>query len=780
MKQKALVSGQAVSASGGRIEKEHSEAASRWITVLWCLLGLLLPRASICGLYAPLGMGVAAAAGGRRIPEVGLCVIIGYLLAGSAADALLYAVAVTVAAGVRWIAEALPALRHRRWIPPLTGGFSTLLAGLLLQRGETLTLIDAALLFTNALLAAGFGTACVLAAHTLTRPEVTARGRLALGIVAAAVFAAGGTVTVGDVAPGRILTLTAVMVIACAGREGDSVAFGAACGLFTVLIAPEQTPAALTLVAVGLLSGAYVRFGRVAQALVTAAISTLFHAIGGDGEALLFGVYEALAAGILLLIVPLSWEAGLRQWLCRQEESHVAAAWRLQWHNRLDLASRTLFEMAQTVEAVSEKLTGLSGPGLGDVYAGLADTACRHCPKRMVCWNHRYNDTLDALNHLTPHLREQGQIDELSLAEGFPGCPLRDRIAQHINEGYRAYRVREGAYARLAELRRGVTGQFEEVSGLLAQWALKAQDSATMDIDMARRVREVCSGLGLSSEVTCCRQKNGGLTIQLWLTEPPSIDRDELRQALSDICGQTLSEPVIFHTTGRTYVTLGPAPTFRVHIGTAQWSCGGQALCGDAVEQLADESGRVIAILSDGMGCGGRAAVDGTMCAALTARLLATGFEAESTLRLVNTALMVRAGEESLSTLDILEIDVHTGALVSRKAGAAASLLRSRGRVSRIEQTSLPVGILREVRFAEYRDRLTHGDVVLMVSDGIYLGGSSWVEELLAASPADRPPRELAQTIVAEARRRAPDGREDDMTAMVLQIEEISKTGTNA
>ena len=79
------------------------------------------------------------------------------------------------------------------------------------------------------------------------------------------------------------------------------------------------------------------------------------------------------------------------------------------------------------------------------------------------------------------------------------------------------------------------------------------------------------------------------------------------------------------------------------------------------------------------------------------------------------------------------------------------------------------------MRFAEYRDRLVDGDVLLLVSDGVYLGGSGWVEELLAAYPAKRPPQELAQAVVAEARRRAPAGREDDITAVAVQIEEIRR-----
>ncbi|MBQ8752860.1 MAG: SpoIIE family protein phosphatase, partial [Clostridia bacterium] len=554
------------------------------------------------------------------------------------------------------------------------------------------------------------------------------------------------------------------------------VTFGTACGLVAVMVNPGSGPHGMTLAAAGLLGSTYARFGRVAGALLTCGLSLLFHAAGGEGEALLLGVYEALVAGLLLLILPAGWEDKTRRWLCRREEHSAVAAWQLHWHNRLELAAHTLSEMAHTVEQVSEKLTGLSGPGLSDVYAGLGDTVCRHCPRKMVCWTSRYDETMDALNHLTPLLREEGRVTETALLPGFAVCPRRDLLAERLSADFAAYRARETAFTRLAELRRGVTGQFEEVSGLLAEWARRAAEPVTVEIAPARRIREVCAGLGLGeAEITCRRLKNQGLAVQLWLPDGPTLPAEELRREIGDACGQEFGPPVVCRTAGLWRVSLCPPPRFRVCIGTAQLCCDGQTLCGDAVEQLADESGQVTAILSDGMGSGGRAAVDGTMCAALTARLLAAGFGADSTLQLVNTALMVRAGEESLATLDMLTVDVYTGDLVCRKAGAAASLLKSGDRISRIEQTSLPVGILKEVRFAEYRDRLVAGDTVLLCSDGVYLGGSGWVEELMKAAPASKPPRELARAVVEEARRRAPAGREDDTTAVVVRLERCDK-----
>ncbi|MBO7341898.1 MAG: hypothetical protein J6U87_04365, partial [Clostridia bacterium] len=47
---------------------------------------------------------------------------------------------------------------------------------------------------------------------------------------------------------------------------------------------------------------------------------------------------------------------------------------------------------------------------------------------------------------------------------------------------------------------------------------------------------------------------------------------------------------------------------------------------------------------------------------------------------------------------------------------AAATLLKSGGRVSRLEHTGLPLGILPQVGFAHSRDTLSEGDVLLILA----------------------------------------------------------------
>ena len=79
------------------------------------------------------------------------------------------------------------------------------------------------------------------------------------------------------------------------------------------------------------------------------------------------------------------------------------------------------------------------------------------------------------------------------------------------------------------------------------------------------------------------------------------------------------------------------------------------------------------------------------------------------------------------------------------------------------------MGILPEVRFAHSHDRLSAGDILLMVSDGALCGGTAAVEELLAAYPADGDMGALAQAVV-EAAAATEGAHPDDVTAIALRL----------
>ena len=134
----------------------------------------------------------------------------------------------------------------------------------------------------------------------------------------------------------------------------------------------------------------------------------------------------------------------------------------------------------------------------------------------------------------------------------------------------------------------------------------------------------------------------------------------------------------------------------------------------------------------------------------------------------------MKSDEESGATLDLISVDLHTGTAQVYKAGAVPGFVYSAqaDAVHTVGDTSLPVGILGAVSGESRTLRLTAGDWVVLVSDGMLADGTPWVAQQLAlAAQTGQTPQQLAQQLVQTARRRAEAaGRPDDITAAVLKL----------
>lgn len=129
---------------------------------------------------------------------------------------------------------------------------------------------------------------------------------------------------------------------------------------------------------------------------------------------------------------------------------------------------------------------------------------------------------------------------------------------------------------------------------------------------------------------------------------------------------------------------------FQAELAIAQHVCNNGSLCGDHCTYFNDGLGRMVMIVSDGMGSGGRAAVDGAMAAGILAKLAKAGISFDCALRIVNSALLVKSGDESLATLDVARVDLFSGKAEFCKAGAAVSYVVRKGKIHRVDLPSLP------------------------------------------------------------------------------------------
>ncbi len=739
------------------------------------LLGFLLPRATVYGGASPFGIGLVAAVSGPGAILIGIAVAVGYLLQG---EVLQYLAAIVAVVGIRWSVGGFRRVAAARLFPSVVAFLASVVTSAALLSEETLPLLEVLSLFSEGLLAGGFAFFAATVGREMTaegRQPLSREAEVSLVVIVAVAMMALFTVEFGGIAPARVAAQLLILIAARIGNVVGGTA-GIVFGAALLLSTPQYAFLVPAYALGGLLAGVFSTQGKWFSGLMLLVGNGIVTVLTDDVGAVLLSLYEAAAACAIFWVLPPVAESAVERLFRTSRRLPEVHSARREVALKMERAAQAMAEVAGTVDDVSARLAGIGAPDAGSVYHAAAEEVCRACRHRAECWNLHFDDVMRSLNQLTPRFAEQESVSAAEV-EGWLAdhCLRLEELVARINVGFREYRVRESAFRRLSELRAVVTDQFSSTALLLKELSEAVAEPQWMDVATARRVRDMLDKQGIRTKEVLCRVGVGGnMELEILLDgRYRTRNKEGFCRRVCELCGRRFAPPVMDYDQSTTRICFTESHTFRVVVGSAQLRCPGEQLCGDAYESFQDGGGRQLVVLSDGMGSGGRAAVDGALAARLAARLLKAGFGFESLLRLVNTALLAKSGDESLATLDVAAVNLFSGELELLKAGAGVSLLYSRGRVSRIDESSLPLGILRELNFARTTDRLADGDILIMMSDGVSDNGVEWVEELLRDTECCFSSMQgLAEQIAESAQERLTE-KGDDVTVIALGVYRI-------
>ena len=374
---------------------------------------------------------------------------------------------------------------------------------------------------------------------------------------------------------------------------------------------------------------------------------------------------------------------------------------------------------------------------------------------------------------MTNAIKNGSRAPENAAPEKFKGRCLRvSRVANSAYTRYSDYASRIAAENRIDEVRSVVSDQFDGISSMLSELSRDLENDDNYDNSAAEKASAALKNLDIRvDECSSKIDKYGRMSIEMKIKKDPSlvINKLQIMKLVSVVCERDFDVPSVSENRGDIFIVLNEHAALRVDVGVEQKCASQSAMCGDAYKYFFDGRGHFIMILSDGMGTGGRAAVDGAMASGLMYRLIKAGFGYDCSLRILNSSMLFKSTDESLATVDIASIDLFTGKVELYKAGAAPTLVRRSGRTGKAESTSLPAGILRDVSFDKAIVKCKEGDVVVLMSDGAVCEGTEWIREEIEAF-TDGTAEQLSERICEGAKRRRTDGHEDDITVMTAII----------
>jgi stage II sporulation protein E len=187
-------------------------------------------------------------------------------------------------------------------------------------------------------------------------------------------------------------------------------------------------------------------------------------------------------------------------------------------------------------------------------------------------------------------------------------------------------------------------------------------------------------------------------------------------------------------------------------------------------------SGKYAIAISDGMGNGERAHYESQETLQLLQKILQSGIEEKVAIKSVNSVLSLRTTDEMFSTLDLAMIDMQNASVKFLKIGSTPSFIKRGGKVNKIQASNLPMGIIQEFDVDVVSEQLKAGDLLIMMSDGVFEGPKHvenfdlWMKRKISELETNKP-QEIADLIMEEVIRSRAGSIEDDMTVIVAKIQ---------
>lgn len=753
----------------GRTEKlNHRELIAAAAThILAAVAGFIAARAAVTDKLLPFGLSVAAGASATYTPAAAIGVFLGYFI--PALDT----------GGFRYIAAMLAILA----IKLLLGGYKRLtenpvfLSGICLLASfltSAVTLSGFNFSFLNAasesLLAAG-GTFFVCRSFKALPKAVqglNADELVSLFATLSILLTGVNAFDFGGVSLGHILGITLILT---AAKYGGTLS-GAVCGTtvaLSLVLSGVSGEIAVVYAFIGLIAGVFSSYGKYIQVGVPLVFSLVGSVTTGNPILIARTVIEAALGSALFLALPRRLGIHISRLFSVYPRLVAPDGFKKSLEMRLNIAANALCDVSETVEQVSAELSKINAPDFGTVIAAIEQDACSGCKLRVHCWESRRDSTVEAILGMTKAVKEGSRAPENGAPEEFRGRCIRvSQVANAAYKRYSDYTSRIAAENRIDEVRSVVSDQFDGISYMLSELANDLENDGKFDNSTAEKASAALKNLGAQAEeCTCKLDKFGRMSIELKIKKQPdlTINKLQLMKLLSVVCERDFDVPTVSAAGGSIYITLYEHAAIRVDVGVDQKTAMSSAMCGDAYKYFFDGRGHFIMILSDGMGTGGRAAVDGAMASGLMSRLIKAGFGYDCSLRILNSSMLFKSTDESLATVDIASIDLFTGQVELYKAGAAPTLIRRSGRTGKAESTSLPAGILREIGFDKATVKCKIGDIVVLMSDGAACEGTDWIKGEIE-SWSNGTAEELAERICEGAKRRRSDNHQDDISVM--------------
>lgn len=376
--------------------------------------------------------------------------------------------------------------------------------------------------------------------------------------------------------------------------------------------------------------------------------------------------------------------------------------------------------------AVSGKRMSFSGDeSVAVLEREITGKLCASCEGCAVCWKERAGTLSVNLQRMLMAVVSHSPKEEILKEQYIEECPRYSGMVEEAIWAFSRMELNEAWYKRLQENRLVIAGQLDAMADALQDWNRGSRNVDRQSRLLLMRIGFEVQEKGLIAEnVHIFEDENGRRSIQAMVRSKwgGGIPTRNYRAALERATGLALrlqQDARMILTKDAVPLTAYEDTCYELLTGTASQKQEGSSISGDNASMFFLEDGRYFICLSDGMGSGPAAGRESDMVVDLMEKFMTAGFEADTAIRLMNSAMVLKGEDDSFSTLDFASIDLYTGDLELTKIGAAASFVRHGCEVYTIPGGTLPAGAADVESQGASHIKLVNGDFLVMVTDGV-------------------------------------------------------------
>ena len=400
-----------------------------------------------------------------------------------------------------------------------------------------------------------------------------------------------------------------------------------------------------------------------------------------------------------------------------------------------------------------------------NVSRAAAEKACTECANYGIC---KLADN-NSCGKLVELGLSKGRLSFIDLPKEYAdGCINPNPLIYEINRLIEGYVERSEQLKKTEVIKKILSLSAHGIRSRLSEVAFDLTGSIKEDAKKERELTEFLFKRGLKTYgVTVCGESDEIYS----LIVDENADNEVIRRFLDQFRGKTTE---LFSAqkirNGLKFLEFSIAPELQATFGVSAVTKTGSPVSGDVHSLVKLAKNRFLVALSDGMGSGENAVSTSAAAIGLTEGMLKAGLRPNVVLPIVNELISVTT-EDNFSAMDIGIVDLTEKTCDFIKIGAPYGFILSDDGIRFIEGSSLPIGILDELKPTTAHAGTAEGDVIMMLSDGVTdaFGSSTDFIEFLKGAPTLNP-QTLADRVIQEAVARTRGIADDDMTCLCVRL----------